>query len=85
MARKVVKLHRLFFVKPKENTNADKLAEKFAGFDSVDEVLLTEGDYGFIVKARMDSLEESKELVKCISEASSGTCCTAISYYKYKK
>ena len=85
MAKKIMKLHRLFFVKPKENTNADELAERFAGFDSVDEVLLTEGDYGFIVKASVDSLEESKELEKYISEASSGSCGTAVSYYKYRK
>ena len=85
MAKKIAKLHRLFFVRPKENTNADELAERFAGFENVDEVLLTEGDYGFIVKARMDSLEESKELARCISEVSSGSCGTVVSYYKYRK
>ena len=85
MAKKIAKLHRLFFVRPKENTNVDELAEKFAGFDSVDEVLLTEGDYGFIVRARIGSLEEQKELAKSISEVSSGSCGTAVSYYRYRK
>lgn len=85
MAKKTTKLHRLFFVKPKENTNADELAERFAGFDGVDEVLLTEGDFGFVVRARLGTVEEQKELAKCISEASSGYCGTAVSHYKYRK
>ena len=85
MAKKEVKLHRMYFVKPKENANADKLAERFAGFDSVEEVLLTEGDFGFIVKARMDSATDNGDLARCIAEVSSGNCGTVVSYYKYRK
>lgn len=85
MAKKMTKLHRFFFIKPKGNTDAGELAERFTSFDNVEEVLLTEGDFGFIVKATVDPVKENNELAKCISEVSSGTCTMATSYYKYRK
>ena len=42
----------LFFIKPKSNANAHKYAKKLASMKNVAEVLVTEGECGFIVKAR---------------------------------
>ena len=42
----------LFFIKPKSNANAHTYAKRLASMKNVAEVLVTEGECGFIVKAR---------------------------------
>ena len=42
----------LFFIKPKHKANAHVYAERLASMKDVAEVLVTEGECGFIVKAR---------------------------------
>ena len=85
MTKKIVKQHRFFFVKPGEKADADEFADKVANIECVEEVLLTEGDFGFVVKARLGPLDKQKELAKCISEASSEKCGLAVSHYQYRK
>ncbi len=85
MTKKTVKLHRFFFVRPKDSVDADIVAEELANFDSVDEVFMTEGEYGFLVKTKLCSFEEQKGLAKRISESSSEKCSMATSHYHYRK
>lgn len=84
MTTKSIRSSRLFFVRPKESIDSNAVAERLAEFEGVEEVLLTEGEYGFLVKAALGSWKEYKGLAKAISEISDNKCGMAISYYKYK-
>lgn len=70
--------YNLFFIRPQEKVDAGKYAEKLASEDSVAEVMITEGECGFIVKARArqnsGALPFSRNSYKRIT-----------SYYQYKK
>ena len=53
----------LFFIKPKHKANAHAYAEKLALIKGVAEVLVTEGECGFIVKARNTNTEKGEKIV----------------------
>ncbi len=53
----------LFFIKPKHKANAHAYAEKLALIKGVAEVLVTEGECGFIVKARNKAAQNEKVVV----------------------
>ncbi|MDE1861235.1 MAG: hypothetical protein KGH72_05995 [Candidatus Micrarchaeota archaeon] len=44
-------LHRLFFIKPEENSDINHAVERLLGLSGIAEVLISDGDYGLIVKA----------------------------------
>ena len=75
--------HSLFFVMPKGGKNVHKSAEKLIGFKAVREVMITEGDCGFVVKADPDA--ESGKLGKAISKIVGGSARMAVCYCQYKK
>jgi hypothetical protein len=52
--KRISKNYRLYLVKPKEKKDAHALAERIASIKSVDEVMLTEGEYGYLVKVKDD-------------------------------
>ena len=72
--------YSLFFIRPKENSNAHKYAERLASMEGVAEVMVTEGECGFVVKAKEDSNigEKSPILTK-------NSYKRLVSYYQYKK
>ena len=72
---------RLFFIKPRENTDAHSYAEKLALMSNVQEVMVTEGECGFIVKTRGDVLEEIPEKELLIAKSSYKKIS---SYYQYR-
>ncbi len=45
--------YKFYFVEPAENADADSFAERLMGLKNVEEVFVTDGDYGFVVKARV--------------------------------
>ena len=47
-------LHSFFFIKPQKGTNINELADRLLGIDEVQEVCVTEGDIGYMVKAKFD-------------------------------
>ena len=49
--RRVSRGYHYFFVKPGRNVDAHKAAEKLMTIEKVKEVSITEGRYGFVVKA----------------------------------
>lgn len=77
--------YRFYFVEPPEGADADRLAERLMGIKDVEEVFVTDGDYGYVVKARSLEGKEpddtDRHLIKCIG----GNFCKAVSYYQYKK
>ena len=78
-------LHKFYFIEPRENADADLLAEKLISLKPVEEVFLTDGDYGFIVKARFFKDEEPNDVTKYISSKMGGRFGKVVSYIQYKK
>ncbi len=66
----------LFFVKPLKGSNAHEAAKALSRLKGVREVLLTEGSYGFVLKAEAGSVELAREL----GRYEKVTC-----YYTYRK
>ncbi len=62
-------LHKLLFLKPKANVNATDIADKLLALKNVQEVILTEGDVGYIVKTRFFSEKSDKEAEKYITKS----------------
>jgi len=58
--KRISKNYRLYLVKPQEKKDAHALAERIASIKSVDEVMLTEGEYGYLVKVKDDGQEIRK-------------------------
>lgn len=74
--------YELFFIRPKERTDARKYAEKLARMDNVAEVLVTEGECGFIVKARSGSHDAESVVEQILARTSYKKIA---SYYQYRK
>ena len=53
VSKKKGKLHRFYLIEPNLHVDADKFAEGLIALKPVEEVLLSDGDYGFIVKVRL--------------------------------
>lgn len=84
-AKRKGKLHKFFFVEPQENANADELAEKLISLKSVEEVFVTDGDCGFVVKARFSKEGEPKDVMKFIKGHIGRSFGAVVSYYEYRK
>ena len=74
-----------YFIKPKPNSNASEIAERLAGLKQVESVFLTEGDCGFIVKARITKEKETKGILKYLSTNFGNWYGCATSYCEYRK
>lgn len=77
--------YNYFFVRPIAKKNVHETARKLIGIAGIREVVITEGDYGFIVKADPlygkgnDSLD--REIIKIVGGSSSKAVC----YCEYHK
>jgi cell division protein FtsX len=78
-------LHKFFFLKPKANTNANDIAEKLLSLKNVQEVILTEGDIGYIVKTRLFSEREDAETRHYIEKNVGQMLGFAVSFDSLKK
>ncbi len=83
--KRIGAMYGLYFVRPKENADAGGIAEKLMMFESVKEVLLTEGDCGFVVKARFTDGKEPLDVADYISKNISSRYGKAVSHYEYRK
>ncbi len=77
--------HKFYLVHPKENANADELAERLIMLKPVEEVFLTDGDFGFVVKARFTDGKEPNDVTSFISKNINSKFGKAVSHYEYKK
>lgn len=78
-------MHRFYFIKPRPNANAEELAKKLIELKSVEQVFLTEGDCGFIIKARFLNDSEPKDVVEYISKRVGSEYGKVISHCEYVK
>ena len=83
--RRASMFYRFYLIKPPRNANADKLAEELIGIRDVEEVFVTDGDYGFLVKARFFSDREPDDACRYIESRLSGSYGKITSHYQYTK
>ncbi len=79
--RRVSKGYHYFFVKPRKPGNVHKVAERLMRIDNVKEVSVTEGEYGFVVKAHES--EEEEKVVGQITKVVGGNTIKALCHYRY--
>ena len=80
--RKVSHGYHYFFVRPGRSGNLHKAAARLMGIRKVSEVAITEGDYGFVVKAR-DIRDGEKAVVREIAKAVGGSSKRAVCHCRY--
>lgn len=83
--RKKGVLHRFYLIEPKPNVNADELAEKLISLKPVEEVLVSDGDYGYLVKVRLIGGKEPVDVVNYLKEKMAVKYGVVDSYYQYRK
>ena len=74
--------YHYFFVKPGRNGNLHKAAARLMGIRKVGEVAITEGEYGFVVKAH-DVKDGEKVVVREIAKAVGGSSKRAVCHCRY--
>ena len=79
------KFYKFYLVHPPKNADADHLAEQLIGIKNVEEVFVTDGDYGFVVKARFFDRKEPDDAYNYLSRKLGGNFGRVTSYYQYKK
>ena len=77
--------YKFYFLKPKANADADLIAERLMDLSSVQEVFLTEGDYGYVVKARFFNGKEPKDVTNYIAKAVDKKFGAVMSHMEYRK
>ena len=79
------RLHRFYLIRPRENVDIDELAERLISLKNVVEVLVTDGDYGFVVKTRFLEERDNHEAERYIQNNIDRKFGTVTSHYQYKK
>ncbi len=74
-----------FFAKPEAKGNVHKTAQKLIGIKRIREVSITEGDYGFVVKADLLYKEGADSLNKEIRKIVGGSSSRAVCRCQYSK
>ena len=74
-----------FFVKPSVKGNVHKTAKRLINIKGIREVSITEGDYGFVVKADFLYERDNDFLYREIIKAVGGTTKKALCYCQYNK
>ena len=80
--RRVSRGYHYFFVKPRQNESIECAVERLMKIEDVKEVSVTEGEYGFIVKAAESDIKKGKVLER-ISKAVGGRPAKAVCYCSY--
>lgn len=83
--RSAKKFYKFYFVHPPVNADTDRLAEQLIGMKNVEEVFVTDGDYGFIVKTRFFDGKEPDDAYNYISKRLGSNFGKVTSYYQYSK
>jgi hypothetical protein len=76
---------RFYLIEPRPNVNANELADKLIGQKHVEEVILSEGAYGFIVKVRLLNGKAPAKVVSYLKNRVATKVGTVNSQYRYVK
>ena len=77
------KPHKFFFIKPIPNMDAKSLSERLLGIKSIEEVDITEGEYGYVVKAKYTGEDDS--IGEYIAKNMKSKYGVALSYYNLRR
>lgn len=77
--------YKFYLIHPPENADADHVAEQLINIKNVEEVFVTDGDYGFIVKARFFDGKEPDDAYNYIFKKLGSNFGRVTSYYQYRK
>lgn len=77
--------YKFYLINPKENASIDALAEKLISFQEVEEVYVTDGDHGFLVKTRFTDGKEPKDLSRFIKKRIDSKYGEVNAYFSYRK
>ncbi len=78
-------LCRFYLINPRSGSNASGTAEKLLKINGVDEVLVTEGGCGFMVKTYAKTGPESRRVYAAIQSQAVGSTKEIIPHYRYRK
>jgi DNA-binding Lrp family transcriptional regulator len=84
-ARRIPRRFGFVFIDPKENVDSNEVAEKLIAIENVEEVFVTEGDYGYLVKVRLDDEADDKKFVDYMKRNVSQRLGAVTSYYSIKR
>jgi hypothetical protein len=76
---------RFYFVRPAENRDARSIASKLASLDGIREVYMTEGKYGFVVKAVEAKHQDPERIASYMETSLKGKVDMALSYYRCRR
>ncbi|MCL4379141.1 MAG: hypothetical protein M1160_02955 [Candidatus Marsarchaeota archaeon] len=77
--------HRFYLISPKESVDSTAFIEKMLSLKPVQEVFLTDGDYGYIVRAKFRKEGEPKDVVDYLAKRVDRRFGKVVSYYRYRK
>jgi DNA-binding Lrp family transcriptional regulator len=77
--------YRFYMLNPKENCDIKAMADRLISFKEVEEVYITEGAHGFIVKARLEEGKEPKDICDYMARAIDSRFCQATAHLSYRK
>ena len=78
-------LHKFFFPKPKTDVDSKAVMEKLFSLKNVQEVIMTEGDVGYIVKTRLFSDKSDRETERLIARSIGGKLGAAVVCSSFRK
>ncbi|MDE1871240.1 MAG: Lrp/AsnC family transcriptional regulator [Candidatus Micrarchaeota archaeon] len=78
------KSYNFYLVHPPQDADANLLARQLMSIKNVEEVFVTDGDYGFVVKAR-NGVGEPDDACEYISRKLGCGLVKATSHYQYRK
>ena len=78
------RFYKFYLVNPKANSDIDTLAERLFAFKDVEEVYVTDGDHGFVVKTRFTEGKEPKDLCSYMQKGIDYSY-GRVAHYRYRK
>jgi hypothetical protein len=77
--------YKFYLINPRENISIDALAEKLISFSEVEEVYVTDGAHGFLVKTRFTQGKEPRDLNQFIKKRVDNRYGEMNAYFSYRK
>ncbi len=78
-------LHRFYLISPKDGMDSTAFVERMLAIKQVQEVYITDGDFGYLVRAKFLKENEPKDAVDYIAKRVDRRFGKVVSYYRYRK
>ncbi len=78
-------LQRFYLISPRENADATSLVERLLSLKPVQEVFLTDGDFGYLVRAKFSRQNAPNDIVDYMARKLDNKFGKVVSYYQYRK